>query len=114
MPPIVGDWTDTLSNVGIPTNTDAYGGDDSGGFVATSAINPSNWTRSYARSAYIDPLPPRSNLAILTGATVTRLIFGNSTDGNGNKNATAVEFATSRTATRKQVKVIFKKIRRSL
>ncbi|KAI0758529.1 hypothetical protein BC629DRAFT_1726530 [Irpex lacteus] len=93
VPGIVGDWTDSLANIGIPLNTDAYGGDDSGGFVATSAINPSNWTRSYARSAYIDPsrLAPTSPSSPETP--------------NGNKNATAVEFASSSTAARKQVKV---------
>ncbi|KAI0825466.1 glucose-methanol-choline oxidoreductase, partial [Irpex lacteus] len=47
----------------------------------------------------------RSNLVILTGNTVTRLIFGNSTDSNGNKNTTAVEFSSLSTAMRKQVKV---------
>ncbi|KAI0087229.1 hypothetical protein BDY19DRAFT_1049559 [Irpex rosettiformis] len=71
IPGIVGDWTDSLANLSIPTTVDAYAGDDSCGFIATSSINPSNWTRSYARSAYIDPLPPRSNLAILANATVT-------------------------------------------
>ncbi|KAI0091378.1 GMC oxidoreductase [Irpex rosettiformis] len=105
IPGIVGDWTDSLANLGIPTTVDAYAGDDSGGFVATSSINPSNWTRSYARSAYIDPLPPRSNLAILANATVTRLIFANSTDSAGNKNVSAVEFASARGATTNTVKV---------
>ncbi|KAI0698246.1 GMC oxidoreductase [Cytidiella melzeri] len=101
VPPIVGDWTETLANAGIPTSTDAYGGDGWGAFVATSNINPSNWTRSYSRSAYIDPLPPRSNLAILANATVTRLIFSNGTT----LNATAVEYAASSTAARKTVNV---------
>jgi choline dehydrogenase len=104
MLPIVGDWTDSLSNMGILTSPDAYGGDGSGGFIATSSINPSNWTRSYARSAYIDPLPPRSNLAILPNATVTRIIFSNSTVGS-NFNATAVEFAASRADQRKTVRI---------
>ncbi|KAI0684004.1 GMC oxidoreductase [Cytidiella melzeri] len=101
MPPIVGDWTETLANIGIPTSVDAYGGEGWGAFIATSNINPSNWTRSYSRSAYIDPLPPRSNLAILTNATVTRLIFSNGTT----LNATAVEFASDRNAARMTVNV---------
>ena len=102
--PVVGNWTQTLVDIGIPFSPDANGGDGWGGFIATSTINPTNWTRSYSRSAYIDPLPPRSNLAILANATVTRLIFAsNSTPGN--LTANSVEFATSRTAQRQTVNV---------
>jgi choline dehydrogenase len=63
-------------------------------YVATSAINPSNWTRSYARSGYIDPLPPRPNLSILVNATVTQVLLTlNSTTGN--QRATGVTFQSS-------------------
>lgn len=87
----VGKWTPTLENIGIPGIVDPAGGSNSGSFIANSAINPSNWTRSYARSAYIDPLPKRGNLDILAGATVTRIVFNNSTSGN--LTATGVEYA---------------------
>ncbi|RDX41576.1 hypothetical protein OH76DRAFT_1327691, partial [Lentinus brumalis] len=70
--PVVGNWTQTLGSIGVAVNDDAYNGDTYGAFIATSSINPSNWTRSYARSAYIDSLPLRANLAILPNATVTR------------------------------------------
>ena len=101
---MVGNWTDTLANVGIPKNPDANGGEGWGGFIAASAINTANWTRSYARSAYIDPLPPRPNLSILPNATVTRIIFANSTDGN-NITASSVEYAFARDAARLTVNV---------
>lgn len=105
---IVGLWTATLNGIGIPTSPDASGGKGTGAFMATSAINPSNWTRSYSRAAYIDPLPPRSNLDILSNVTVTRVVFsGNATDGSGLK-ATAVEWTATGDGTkgaRKQVKV---------
>lgn len=99
----MGNWTQTLEDIGIPFSADANGGDGWGAFIATSSINPTNWTRSYSRSAYIDPLPPRSNLAILANATVTRVIFSNSTSNN--ITATAVEYASSRSDTKKTVKV---------
>lgn len=102
--PIVGNWSDTLSAVGVDPSPDSAGGQSWGSYVATSAINPSNWTRSYARSAYLDPLPPRANLAVLTGNTVTRLIFSNSTAG-GNLTATQVEYANGAGATLKTVNV---------
>jgi len=92
--------------LGIPPSPDSNGGSGWGGFIATSSINPTNWTRSYARSAYIDPLPFRSNLAILPNATVTRLIFSNTTSGSGTGlNVTAVEWAKARGAPTNRVGV---------
>ena len=84
------DWIPTLQNVGIPQSPDPSGGENFGAFISTSAINPTNWTRSYSRAAYIDPLPPRPNLHILANATVTKILF------DGNLNATGVQFAKSK------------------
>jgi choline dehydrogenase len=72
-------------------------------FIATSAIQPSNWTRSYSRSAYIDPLPTRPNLSILPNATVTRMLFA--TNSTTNLTATGVEYAGSVKGARKTVNV---------
>ncbi|KAG8963520.1 hypothetical protein FRC00_006079 [Tulasnella sp. 408] len=90
--PLVGSWVPTLNAAGIPASSDAYGGSGWGAYVATSAINPTSWTRSYSKSAYIDPLPPRPNLHIMTNQTVTRVIFDNS---SGTLRATAVEYANN-------------------
>ncbi|KAK0224543.1 GMC oxidoreductase [Armillaria nabsnona] len=68
-----GNWTTSCLAAGIESRQDPHGGENWGAFVSTSAINPTNWTRSYSRSAYIDPLPPRSNLQILPDATVVRI-----------------------------------------
>lgn len=101
--PVVGDWTQTLGNIGVEVNDDAYNGEGWGAFIATSSINPSNWTRSYARTAYIDPLPPRSNLDVLPNATVTRIIFD--TSNSNNLTATGVEWASSANAPKQTVSV---------
>ncbi|KAH9479090.1 GMC oxidoreductase family protein Mala s 12 [Psilocybe cubensis] len=85
-------WTSSLEQVGVPTLTNPNGGITLGGFIAPSSINPSNWTRSYSRSAYIDPLPPRPNLHILPDATVLRLRYGDSSNSRGIQ-VTGVEFA---------------------
>ena len=84
LPEVVGRWTNTLSNVGIPISSDPSNGDASGAYITTSTINPTNWTRSYSKSAYIDPFY-RPNLHILTDSQVTRVIF------TGTK-ATAIEY----------------------
>ena len=89
----------TLSALGIPESQDTYNGQTWGSFIATSSINPRNWTRSYSRSAYIDPLPPRSNLHILPNVMATRLLFGD------NLTASAVEYASSSTSARSSVRV---------
>ncbi|THH29224.1 hypothetical protein EUX98_g4966 [Antrodiella citrinella] len=102
--PVVGNWTQTLEDIGIPRTADANGGDGWGAFIATSSINPTNWTRSYSRSAYIDPLPPRSNLDILANATVTRLVFA-SNSTTGNLTASQVEYAITRDAPRQLINV---------
>ncbi|KAG9123084.1 hypothetical protein FRC07_000258 [Ceratobasidium sp. 392] len=101
--PVVGNWTATLDWIGIPPSPDANGGSGWGGFIATSSINPTNWTRSYSRSAYIDPLGPRPNLAILPNATVTRMLWADQKDGNGKAVANGVEFAASRTGAKRTV-----------
>ncbi|KIY44082.1 GMC oxidoreductase [Fistulina hepatica ATCC 64428] len=100
---IVGNWTKGTSAIGIHSQPMEPSGEPMGGFVATSSINPANWTRSYARSAYIDPLPPRSNLAILPNATVTRIVFD--TSDSSNLTATGVEFASSSSASTTTVNV---------
>jgi choline dehydrogenase len=88
--PVVGDWLPTLQNLGVPLSPDPSGGQAWGGFVATSAINPTNWTRSHSRAAYIDGLPPRDNLHIVANATVLKIIF------DSNMTATGVQFAAVR------------------
>ncbi|KAF7773694.1 CAZyme family AA3 [Agaricus bisporus var. burnettii] len=71
----VGNWTSSLSAAGVPPLANPNNGAVLGGFVTAFTINPTNWTRSSSRSAYISPLPPGSNLHILPEATVTRLNF---------------------------------------
>ncbi|KAL4246796.1 GMC oxidoreductase family protein [Abortiporus biennis] len=105
MVPVVGNWSGTLAAVGVPPSVDANAGENWGQYIAASTINPTNWTRSYSRSAYIDPLPNRSNLAILANATVTRLIFDNSTSNANGVVATAVEYAANVNAAKQTVKV---------
>ena len=103
MLPVVGNWTTTLANVGVDVSPDAYDGDAWGAYVASSSINPSNWTRSYARSGYIDPLPSRSNLAILPNATVTRIIFD--TSNANNLTDTGVEWTSASGAAKQTINV---------
>lgn len=98
----VGDWTPTLENIGIPALEEPNGGVTLGALVAPSWINPSNWTRSYSKVAYLDPVIERRNLAIRVNTTVTRIIFS---DGSGDITATGVELAGSASDPRQTVSV---------
>lgn len=93
MVPVTGNWLPTLSAAGISVSSDAYSGNNIGGFFATTAMNPANWTRSYSKSAYIDILPPRNNLHIIFGATTERLTFADNLV-SGNILASGVQFST--------------------
>ena len=102
--PQVGEWATAVQNVGIPLNKDPFGGQNWGAGVSTSAINPSNWTRSYSRSGYLDPLPPRANYDVLVNAHVSRIIF-NSASTSTNLTASAVEYSRDGGKTVASVKV---------
>ncbi|POY72705.1 hypothetical protein BMF94_4535 [Rhodotorula taiwanensis] len=78
-------WMPTLGNLGVGTH-DPDGGESWGAFIATSAIDPTTWTRSYSKTGYLDPAAGRSNLVTLTGYQVTKVVFDGTT-------ATGVEFA---------------------
>ena len=90
--------------MGIAISENMYGGDNFGAEVSTSCINPSNWTRSYSRSGYLDPLPDRGNYDVLANAHVTRLVFDKSSSSD-NLTASAVEYTMDNGTTTLSVKV---------
>lgn len=102
--PYVGQWSDACAAAGLPASQDTYGGDNWGAYISTSCINPANWTRSYSRSGYLDPLPPRSNYDVLANAHVTKILFDSSSP-SGNLSANAVEFTSDNGASKTTVKV---------
>lgn len=99
----VNDWIPSLESIGIPALKQPNSGTTLGGLVGPSWINPSNWTRSYSKAAYLDPVIERANLAVLVNSTVTRIVFANASSGD--LTATGVEFAGSVDGPRKVVSV---------
>lgn len=65
------------NQLGMPINTDPYGGYTSGPWLSMSSINSANWTRSFARTAYLDPIA-RPNLHVLTNHQTTKILFDTS------------------------------------
>lgn len=97
----VGAFLQSASNVlKLPVNNDPDNGNNTGPFLTTSAINPKNWTRSFARSGYLDPYVYRPNLFVLTGHQATKILF----DDAKPPRATGVQYAASKNQQPRTVK----------
>ncbi|EIW69326.1 hypothetical protein TREMEDRAFT_30858 [Tremella mesenterica DSM 1558] len=94
----VANWIPSWKNLGF-TAMDLWNGNVNGVMICPSTINMHNETRSDSYYGYIQPLPPRSNLVILTGFQVTQVIFNGTSDSNGNKYASGLKFKASATDT---------------
>ncbi|KAJ7636186.1 GMC oxidoreductase [Roridomyces roridus] len=81
----------TLVNKGLRRLKDPYGGDITGVSTASSNVNPSDYTRSYAATGYFESARDRPNLVVLTEAMVSRVLFSEKTGEEG-KTATSVEY----------------------
>ena len=63
-----------MAELDVFTSYDGASGDSVGGYFATHAQDPSNATRSTARTAYYNPFVSRPSLHLLTSRQVTRVI----------------------------------------
>lgn len=95
---------ESLESMGIASNKEMYGGEPWGAEISTSSINPTNWTRSYSRTGYLDPLADSGNYDVLPNAFVTRIVFDKSTS-SGNLTATGVQYTSDNGTTTVTVKV---------
>lgn len=88
-------WVPTFTALGF-ANIDQHGGNNHGVNLTPSSLNPSNQTRSYSKSGYVDPYY-RPNLVILTGYQVTEVVWNSTTSGSAV--AGGVKFAASKGGT---------------
>ncbi|GAB7352670.1 hypothetical protein MBLNU459_g3033t1 [Dothideomycetes sp. NU459] len=65
--------------LGVPTPIEGADGHAIGAFWTASSLDAKTMTRSSARTAYYDPVASRPNLHLLTGHTVTEILFRNLT-----------------------------------
>ncbi|KAJ6535901.1 alcohol oxidase [Mycena vulgaris] len=87
IPPYVKAW----NMLNQHTNSNPWGGDASGLYNCRLSINHKSGMRTTATSAYYTPVASRSNLKLLTGAQVTKILFKPELV-DGNRVATGVEF----------------------
>lgn len=90
--------------MGIASSKEMYGGDVYGAEVSTSSINPTNWTRSYSRTGYLDPLGDNGNYDVVADAFVMRILFDSSSP-SGNLTANGVQYTLDGGKTNSTVKV---------
>ncbi|EEA24752.1 hypothetical protein TMatcc_007851 [Talaromyces marneffei ATCC 18224] len=102
--PEVGEWIQSLDAMGVASSSGMYGGDVYGAEVSTSSINPTNWTRSYSRTGYLDPLADNGNYDVVADAFVMRLLFDSSSP-LGNLTANGVQYTLDNGKTNCTVKV---------
>ncbi|KAJ4387450.1 hypothetical protein N0V93_008042 [Gnomoniopsis smithogilvyi] len=83
---------DATKELGITIPVDQAAGSPIGGYFCPHNIDPETVTRSSAREAYLTPVQNRTNLNIITGQQVTKLVIENT---NGTAKVTGVEYAAS-------------------
>lgn len=88
----------SLEETGVAKLVDANGGNTTGVRYDPLAINASSYTRSYAGSAYTG-VEDRSNLFVLTNATVTRILWAGPLSPEGLSVASGVEYVDPSTGT---------------
>ncbi|RHZ53908.1 GMC family oxidoreductase [Aspergillus thermomutatus] len=88
--PIANAWVKSLRGLGYPMVNDPFSGKTLGGYTNAATIDPVSKTRSYAGSAYYEPARERSNLTVITGALVEKVLL-DSGSGDG-VTATGVQY----------------------
>ena len=73
--PIPGKWVETLKNIGYPLTGDPFSGQATGPFHNPVTVSPLSKERSYAATAYYQPVKERPNLYMITGALVENILL---------------------------------------
>ncbi|KAJ8078272.1 hypothetical protein PM082_000478 [Marasmius tenuissimus] len=86
-------WRQTALGLGLTATPDLTNGDPEAVGVAPNSIDPANNTRCSAVCAYWTPFSDKPNFAVLTNATVSRIIWSSEgNNGSSNLVATGVEY----------------------
>ncbi|TKA41398.1 hypothetical protein B0A54_06300 [Friedmanniomyces endolithicus] len=88
-------WPRAYDTLGIGVQSDPRDGLALGGYTILTNLNLENNTRSYAATAYLNPIKARPNLKVYTDALVTKINFDNMTD---TPEACSVDFSINGTA----------------
>jgi len=67
-------WNDSLAQLG-QSPCDAFSGAQHGPITNFDTVDPASNKRSFTTNAYLEPVCSRSNLTVLTGSTVNKIVF---------------------------------------
>ncbi|KAK6222010.1 hypothetical protein LQW54_001231 [Pestalotiopsis sp. IQ-011] len=93
-------FADAIEEIGISISPDQANGNAIGGFYSPHNQDPETATRSSAKEAYYDTVATRSNLHLITGQQVTRILSNMTGDSVC---VAGVEFASGRNASSSSV-----------
>lgn len=68
-------WHDTLEKLNISMNQSHFGGSNVGAWTSLVSVDPKTQMRSYSATAYLAPASHRSNLKVLTGTVVEKVLL---------------------------------------
>lgn len=85
-------WADTIGTLGYRTSNDPFSGKVSGAVIAPESIHPATGKRCSSADAYLEPARQRSNLTVITGATVSKILFDKNASGPNDAIAEGVEY----------------------
>ncbi len=74
-------WTDTFNTLGFPT-ADPFSGEVCGPMITPESIHPTTGQRWSSANAYLEPARGIANLTVVTGATVSKILFNKSDPAN--------------------------------
>ncbi|KAI4101008.1 MAG: hypothetical protein L6R37_005137 [Teloschistes peruensis] len=74
-------WHKTLNKLGVETNRSHFSGSNVGAWTTVTSVEPNRRGRSYSTNAYYQPNAHKSNLKLLSGATVQEVLLDPSEDG---------------------------------
>ncbi|KAJ7707829.1 alcohol oxidase [Mycena metata] len=83
------------NTLGQQTNSNPYGGDPRGVYNCRLSVDPKTGKRITATSAYYNPVASRTNLKLLTGVQVTKIVFKPELTLDENCVAAGVEFTAN-------------------
>ncbi|KAK7740892.1 hypothetical protein SLS53_004955 [Cytospora paraplurivora] len=85
-------WSDTIGTLGYPTTNDPFSGEVRGAVISPESINPATGKRCSSADAYLEPARQRSNLTVITGATVSKVLFDKDVSGSDDAVAEGVQY----------------------
>ncbi|KAF9073601.1 GMC oxidoreductase [Rhodocollybia butyracea] len=83
----------TLLNMGLNRSRAPYGGDTEGTYMVLNTVHPTLNSRTFAVTAVQECALQRSNLFVLTGAEVSKILSSNYSKSDNDLEATGVEFS---------------------